>query len=55
LMERITEINYGQTGIHNCRIIDETNSAVNDGHFGEFGHLAQTEYFYNFIKKYEKC
>ena len=55
LMERITEINYEQTGIHNCRIIDETNSVVKDGHFGEFGHLAQTEYFYNFIKKHEKC
>ena len=55
LMERVAEINYEQTGIHNCRIIDETNSVVKDGHFGEFGHLAQTEYFYNFIKKYEKC
>jgi hypothetical protein len=52
LMERITEINYEQTGTHS-RICHETNFVVNDGHFGEFGHIAQADYFYNFIKKYE--
>ena len=51
-MERLAEINYEQTGIHNCRIYDETNTKVNDNHFGEYGHIAQANYFYNFIKKY---
>jgi hypothetical protein len=50
LMERISEINYKQTGTHS-RICDETNSVIKDGHFGEFGHIAQADYFYNFIKK----
>jgi hypothetical protein len=54
LMERITEINYEQTGTHS-QICHETNFVVHDGHFGEFGHIAQADYFYNFIKKYEKC
>lgn len=54
LMERIEKINYEQTGKHS-RICDETNGKVKDGHFGEFGHIAQADFFYNFIKKHEKC
>ena len=54
LMEHISELNYTQTGTQS-RIVHETNNEVLDGHFGEYGHIAQAEYFYNFIKKYEKC
>lgn len=54
LMEHISELNYIQTGTQS-RIVHETNNEVQDGHFGEYGHIAQAEYFYNFIKKYEKC
>lgn len=54
LMERITQINHEQTGTH-CRIIHETNYEIKDGHFGEYGHVAQADYFYNFIKRHEKC
>jgi len=54
LMERIEQINYEQTGQHS-RICHETNSVVNDGHFGEYGHIAQANFFYNFIKKHEQC
>ena len=28
---------------------DETNNEVDDGHFGEYGHKAQSDYFYQFI------
>jgi hypothetical protein len=54
LMEHISELNYNQTGTES-RIVHETNNEVLDGHFGEYGHIAQADYFYNFIKKYEKC
>lgn len=54
LMEHISELNYTRTGTQS-RIVHETNNEVLDGHFGEYGHIAQAEYFYNFIKKYEKC
>lgn len=52
LMERISEINYEKNGTHS-RIVHETNFVVDDGHFGEFGHIAQADFFYNFIKKHE--
>tara|TARA_R110000868_G_scaffold357242_1_gene618699 strand:- start:3678 stop:4409 length:732 start_codon:yes stop_codon:yes gene_type:complete len=52
LMERISEINYEKNGTH-ARIVHETNFVVEDGHFGEFGHIAQADFFYNFIKKHE--
>lgn len=54
LMEHISELNYKQTGQHS-RIIFETDNQIQDGHFGEYGHIAQAEYFYNFIKKHEEC
>ncbi len=53
-MEHISELNYKQTGQHS-RIIFETNNQIEDGHFGEYGHIAQADYFYNFIKKHEQC
>ena len=37
--------NGGQT------ITQETNEVVNDDHFGEKGHLVQSELFYNYIIK----
>jgi hypothetical protein len=52
LMERISEINYEKNGTH-ARIVHETNNVVDDGHFGEFGHIAQADFFYDFIKKHE--
>jgi len=54
LMEYISELNYEQNGTHS-RIIFETNDQITDGHFGEYGHTAQAEYFYNFIKKHKQC
>lgn len=54
LMEHISELNYDQTGTQS-RIVHETNNEVLDGHFGEYGHIAQADFFYNFIKKHEKC
>lgn len=54
LMEYISELNYIQTGTQS-RIVHETNNEVQDGHFGEYGHIAQANFFYNFIKKHEKC
>jgi hypothetical protein len=30
-------------------IKDETNNEVDDGHFGEYGQKAQSDYFYQFI------
>lgn len=35
-----------------AKIIQETNGDVNDGHFGEFGHKAQCDYFYNYISNF---
>lgn len=54
LMERISEICLEETGFH-ARIVHETNNIVNDGHFGEYGHIAQADFFYKFIQKHEKC
>lgn len=36
------------------KIIHETNGQVDDQHFGEYGHIHQSEYFYNHIMKYIK-
>lgn len=33
-------------------IFQETNGIVKDCHFGEYGHITQSEYFYNYIKNY---
>jgi hypothetical protein len=37
------------------RYKEKTNNVITDGHFGEYGHIAQAKYFYNFIKKCKKC
>jgi hypothetical protein len=34
------------------KIIHETSGEVNDCHFGEYGHIAQSEYFYKHIINY---
>ena len=32
-----------------AKIMEETNGEVHDWHFGEFGHIKQAEFFYNYI------
>lgn len=35
-----------------AKISQETNETVDDGHFGEYGHITQSEYMYNYIKEF---
>ena len=37
-----------------ARIVEETNGEINDEHMGEFGHIIQSNYFYNHIIKHSK-
>lgn len=43
---------YG--GIQRGKIIDETNHEIQDGHMGEFGHIVQSEMFYDHISHVSK-
>lgn len=32
-------------------IIQETDNQIQDGHFGQYGHITQADYFFNFINR----
>ena len=48
LMHYISDSYFNSTGL-SCRIIDETKGLIKDGHFGEFGHIAQSDYIFNHL------
>jgi hypothetical protein len=50
LMHYISDHYFNLTGL-GCRIIDETNGLIKDGHFGEYGHIAQSEYLYKHLSR----
>ena len=52
IMGEINDLVLLKMGKNFAKISDETNGVVDDGHFGEYGHIEQSEYFYDYIKNY---